>query len=44
MAKLALAIAKLPDGKLRDAASALWRELYGEAATTIVDKPSAACP
>jgi hypothetical protein len=40
MATLALAIAKLPDDKLRDAASALWRELYGEAATTVVDKPT----
>jgi hypothetical protein len=40
MATLALAIAKLPDDKLRDAASTLWRTLYGEAATTVVDKPS----
>jgi hypothetical protein len=40
MAALALAIAKLPDDKLRDAATALWRTLFGEAATTIVDKPS----
>jgi len=40
MATLALAIAKLPDDKLRDAASALWRTLYGEAATTVVDKPA----
>ena len=40
MAAFALAIAKLPDDKLRDAASALWRTLYGEAATTVVDKPS----
>lgn len=38
LAKLALAIAQLPDAKLRDTASALWRELYGEAATTIVDR------
>jgi hypothetical protein len=38
LAKLALEIAKLPDAKLRDTASALWRDLYGEAATTIVDK------
>jgi len=42
MATLGLAIANAPDGKLRDAASALWRELYGEAATTIVDKPQVA--
>jgi len=40
MAAFALAIAKLPDDKLRDAASAVWRTLYGEAATTVVDKPS----
>jgi hypothetical protein len=40
MATLALAIAKLPDDKLRDTASTLWRTLYGEAATTVVDKPS----
>jgi hypothetical protein len=38
LGKLALAIANLPDAKLRDTASALWRDLYGEAATTIVDK------
>ncbi|MEO6771458.1 MAG: hypothetical protein ABI467_00350 [Kofleriaceae bacterium] len=41
MATFALAIAKLPDAKLRDGASTLWRALYGEAATTIVDPPSA---
>ncbi|MEO8554437.1 MAG: hypothetical protein ABI678_30890 [Kofleriaceae bacterium] len=40
LARLALAIARVPDGKLRDTATALWRELYGEAATTIVDKPA----
>jgi hypothetical protein len=40
LARLALAIAQVPDGKLRDTATALWRELYGEAATTIVDKPN----
>ncbi|HEX7699402.1 MAG TPA: hypothetical protein VF403_01690, partial [Kofleriaceae bacterium] len=38
LGKLALEIAKLPDAKLRDTASALWRDLYGEAATTVVDK------
>ncbi len=39
LATLALAIAKLPDAKLRDLAATLWRDLYGEAATTIVDRP-----
>ena len=38
LGRLALEIAKLPDATLRDTASALWRDLYGEAATTVVDK------
>jgi hypothetical protein len=37
LAKLALVIARAPDAKLRDAAKALWQQLFGEPATVIVD-------
>ena len=37
LAKLATAIAGVPDARLRAAAGALWQELYGEAPTTIID-------
>ncbi len=37
LAKIAIQLAKLPDDQLRDAATKLWVQLYGEPPTQIVD-------
>ena len=37
LAKIAIGLAKLPDAKLREAATQLWLQLYGEPPTKIVD-------
>jgi len=39
MSTFAKLIASQTDDKLREAAKALWTELYGEPPTTIVDAP-----
>jgi hypothetical protein len=39
MSAFAKLIASQPADKLRDAAKALWNDLYGETATTIIDAP-----